>query len=215
MGVFILLQIHLQSTCTMAEGRSSVPESDSQVISGVIDDVRQSFLDSGMDLETLAKLEKLWISKLCSMDEPKPAVSINDEPGPIGSRDNSKKMETEGEAGLLNTEEEAINEEDGSSETEEKDLPVHVKKVKKLKKNIDQVDGTADSSEEDEVEEDDDDDDVEEDDEDDSDSDLDPDGNSYDGGVEMDPPGSGDDNSDEEASELFDTENVVVCQYDL
>merc|ERR1712096_526098 len=117
------------------------------------------------------------------------------------------KMETEGEAGLLNTEEEAINEEDGSSETEEKDLPVHVKKVKKLKKNIDQVDGTADSSE--------DDDDVEEDDEDDSDSDLDPDGNSYDGGVEMDPPGSGDDNSDEEASELFDTENVVVCQYDL
>merc|ERR1712096_574867 len=109
------------------------------------------------------------------------------------------KMETEGEAGLLNTEEEAINEEDGSSETEEKDLPVHVKKVKKLKKNIDQVDGTWDSSEEDEVEEDDDDDDVEED----------------DGGVEMDPPGSGDDNSDEEASELFDTENVVVCQYDL
>ena len=141
-------------------------------------------------------------------------------------------MKTEGEAGLLNTEEEAINEEDGSSETEEKDLPVvsnnfrqlfllvkwlyqHVKKVKKVKKNIDQVDGTADSSEEDEVEEDDDDDDVEEDDEDDSDSDLDPDGNSYDGGVEMDPPGSGDDNSDEEASELFDTENVVVCQYDL
>ena len=78
----------------MAEGRSSVPESDSQVISGVIDDVRQSFLDSGMDLETLAKLEKLWISKLCSMDEPKPAVSINDEPGLIGSRGTFNSLST-------------------------------------------------------------------------------------------------------------------------
>ena len=83
-----------------------------------------------------------------------------------------------------------------------------------------QVDGGADSSEEDEDNEDkdeednDDDDDEGDDEDDDSDSDLDPDGNSYDGGIEMEPPGSGDDNSDEEASDLFDTENVVVCQYD-
>ena len=51
----------------MAEGGPS--DSVNLVIAGVIDDVRQSFLDSGMDLETLAKLEKLWISKLSSMDE--------------------------------------------------------------------------------------------------------------------------------------------------
>ena len=91
-----------------------------------------------------------------------------------------------------------------------------MKKLKKAKKiNIEQMDGPADSSEEDEDKEsdDDDDDDVEEA-EDDSDSDLDPDGEEYDGGIEMDPPGSGDDNSDEEACDLFDTENVVVCQYD-
>ena len=30
----------------------------------------------------------------------------------------------------------------------------------------------------------------------------------------MEPPGSGDDVSDEEAADLFDTENVVVCQYE-
>ena len=51
----------------MAEGGPS--DSDNIGIARVIDDVRQSFLDSGMDLETLAKLEKLWISKLSSMDE--------------------------------------------------------------------------------------------------------------------------------------------------
>merc|ERR1711862_106492 len=33
-------------------------------------------------------------------------------------------------------------------------------------------------------------------------------------GIEMEPPGSGDDVSDEEAVDLFDTENVVVCQYE-
>merc|ERR1719286_94843 len=33
-------------------------------------------------------------------------------------------------------------------------------------------------------------------------------------GIEMDPPCSADDVSDEEASEVFDTENVVVCQYE-
>merc|ERR1712110_110829 len=33
-------------------------------------------------------------------------------------------------------------------------------------------------------------------------------------GIEMEPPGSADDVSDEEAADLFDTENVVVCQYE-
>ena len=96
----------------------------------------------------------------------------------------------------------------------------YFKKVEGILKTMHQVDGGADSSEEDEDNEDkdeednDDDDDEGDDEDDDSDSDLDPDGNSYDGGIEMEPPGSGDDNSDEEASDLFDTENVVVCQYD-
>ena len=33
-------------------------------------------------------------------------------------------------------------------------------------------------------------------------------------GIEMEPPCSADDISDEEASDLYDTDNVVVCQYE-
>ncbi|GAB1297687.1 General transcription factor II A, 1 [Apodemus speciosus] len=69
-----------------------------------------------------------------------------------------------------------------------------------------QVDGTGDtSSEEDEDEEEDYDDDEEEDKEKDG---------AEDGQVEEEPLNSEDDVSDEDGQELFDTENVVVCQYD-
>ncbi|XP_072544409.1 transcription initiation factor IIA subunit 1 isoform X1 [Salminus brasiliensis] len=69
-----------------------------------------------------------------------------------------------------------------------------------------QVDGAGDtSSEEDEEEEDEYDED--------EDEDKDKDG-AEDGQVEEEPLNSGDDVSDEEDQELFDTENVVVCQYD-
>ena len=74
-----------------------------------------------------------------------------------------------------------------------------------------QLDGPADSSdEEDGVDDDDDDGD---DDDDDDDDDNDPDGED-DEGVEEEPLGSEDDISDEDANDLFDTENVVVCQFD-
>ena len=87
-----------------------------------------------------------------------------------------------------------------------------VPKCKRTKrKQIPQVDGPADSSDdEDGVEEDEDGDD----DDDDDDDDNDPDGDEEDEGVEEEPLGSEDDISDEDASDLFDTENVVVCQYD-
>ncbi|XP_054474362.1 transcription initiation factor IIA subunit 1 isoform X3 [Anoplopoma fimbria] len=69
-----------------------------------------------------------------------------------------------------------------------------------------QADGTGDtSSEEDEDEEEE----YDEDDEEEKDKD-----GGEDGQVEEEPLNSGDDVSDEEDQELFDTENVVVCQYD-
>ena len=68
----------------MAEGGPS--DSDNLVIAGVIDDVRKSFLDSGMDLETLAKLEKLWISKLSSMDEQVVAEKVDAKQEQYGSK---------------------------------------------------------------------------------------------------------------------------------
>merc|ERR1711872_761713 len=64
-----------------------------------------------------------------------------------------------------------------------------------------QLDGLEDTSDED-------------DDEDKDDDDIDPDGEDEDEGAEEEPLGSEDDISDEDASELFETENVVVCQYD-
>ncbi|XP_029281455.1 LOW QUALITY PROTEIN: transcription initiation factor IIA subunit 1 [Cottoperca gobio] len=69
-----------------------------------------------------------------------------------------------------------------------------------------QVDGTGDtSSEEDEDEEEE----YDEDEEEEKDKEA-----GEDGQVEEEPLNSGDDVSDEEDQELFDTENVVVCQYD-
>lgn len=71
-----------------------------------------------------------------------------------------------------------------------------------------QVDGTGDtSSEEDEDE------DEEEDYDDEEEEDKEKDG-AEDGQVEEEPLNSDDDLSDEEGQEPFDTENVVVCQYD-
>uniref|UniRef100_A0A8C5QWH8 Ral transcription factor IIA subunit 1 n=1 Tax=Leptobrachium leishanense TaxID=445787 RepID=A0A8C5QWH8_9ANUR len=68
-----------------------------------------------------------------------------------------------------------------------------------------QVDGAGDTSSEEDEDEDEDYDDEEE-------EDKEKDGE--DGQVEEEPLNSGDDVSDEEGQELFDTENVVVCQYD-
>ncbi|XP_063296561.1 transcription initiation factor IIA subunit 1 isoform X2 [Pelobates fuscus] len=68
-----------------------------------------------------------------------------------------------------------------------------------------QVDGAGDTSSEEDEDEDEDDYDEEE-------EDKEKDGE--DGQVEEEPLNSGDDVSDEEGQELFDTENVVVCQYD-
>lgn len=69
-----------------------------------------------------------------------------------------------------------------------------------------QMDGAGDTSSEEEEDEEDE---YDEDDEEDKDKD-----GGEDGQVEEEPLNSGDDVSDEEDQELFDTENVVVCQYD-
>ncbi|XP_067013000.2 transcription initiation factor IIA subunit 1 [Anabrus simplex] len=74
-----------------------------------------------------------------------------------------------------------------------------------------QVDGAADTSDEDEDE--DDDEDIDDDDEN-EDRDEDENEEENNEGAEEEPLNSGDDVSDEDPSDLFDTDNVVVCQYD-
>ena len=51
------------STGRMAEGFDD-RDQERFIISGVIDGVKQSFVDSGVDVEVLEKLQQLWISKL-------------------------------------------------------------------------------------------------------------------------------------------------------
>ena len=72
------------------------------------------------------------------------------------------------------------------------------------------MDGPADSSDEEDGADDDEDGD---DDDDSDDDDIDPDGEE-DEGVEEEPLASDDDISDEDPSDLFETHNVIVCQYD-
>ena len=90
------------------------------------------------------------------------------------------------------------------------------KKGKKLRlAPMSQVDGPHEDSSDEEENLDDDDDDDDDADDDDDDDDLDKeDEDNEDGGAEEEPLGSDDDISDEDPADLFDTENVVVCQYD-
>jgi len=216
----------------MAEGgikkSGDVFDPDSLVISGVIEGVKQSFIDSGVSLDVLEKLEQLWITKLSS--NPSAGMSLRDivhppAPSPAKKRGRKKTAEPvkteEIEEELEDCSGSIVEPSDiitlSSDEQEEvvgekpKASRLKLRRKKKSSVSIVQVDGPADSSDEDGVDDDDDDD--GDDDDDDDDDDNDPDGED-DEGVEEEPLGSEDDISDEDASDLFDTENVVVCQYD-
>lgn len=105
------------------------------------------------------------------------------------------------------------NEASTSSEAAPKPAKLKKRKIKKIQ----QLDGPNDSSDSDEEinDEVDDDDDNDSDDDDDDDDDIDGDEEDQEGeGAEDEPLGSGDDISEGDPSDLFNTENVVVCQYD-
>jgi len=176
-----------------------------------------SFIDSGVDLDVLAKLEQLWVSKLKSSVSPGVAIADVMVPAPsqrrkkCGEREEIDNITTDADSKTSETDIENI-------ESESQIVPlISASSVSKAKKRthrrpkILQVDGPADSSDEEDAV--DDDDDGDDDDDDDDDDDIDPDGDD-DEGVEEEPLGSEDDISDEDASDLFETDNVVVCQYD-
>ena len=84
----------------MAEGGirdcGGIPDPDSLVISGVIDGVKQSFIDNGVSLDVLEKLEQLWVSKLTA--NPNAGMSLKDltlppAPSPAKKRGRKKKSE--------------------------------------------------------------------------------------------------------------------------
>jgi len=187
-------------------------EEDLAIISGVLDGVKQSFVDEGVDPVILEQLQQLWVSKLTRLGGP--GLGIRDVLTPPSDQTQEDELQLEAGEG-------AEEGEEGASSVVSSDLlpPAPSSsgarpKIKKLRKKVTkiiQVDGPADSSDEEDGLDDDDDGD---DDDDDDDDDLDPDGEEDDEGVEEDPLGSEDDISDEDASDLFETDNVVVCQYD-
>ena len=63
---------------------------DSDVIAGVMEGVRQSFIDSGVDMAVLAKLEQLWVSKLSSAGSPGVAIADVMVPGAVPKRKESE-----------------------------------------------------------------------------------------------------------------------------
>ncbi|KAL1138919.1 hypothetical protein AAG570_008981 [Ranatra chinensis] len=80
--------------------------------------------------------------------------------------------------------------------------------------SVPQLDGHHDTSDDDDDDDEDDEVDAEDDDDDDADEKEDEENDEIDGGPEEEPLNSGDDVSEEDPSDLFETDNVVVCQYD-
>lgn len=172
----------------------------------VINDVIGNLKKAGLTEDVISKLQELWISKLASLKSTE-AVTLEE-----GAED-----EEEGE--VVIAESEASKSKKNSFQMKLK-IPTKavirnckqsIKSKKQKKETIIQTDGPADTSDsENDADKDDDDDDNDDDDDDDDDIDI----SDEDDGVEEDPLGSGDDISDEDPAELFDTENVVVCQFD-
>ncbi len=169
------------------------------VMKDVLKGAEKCFEEDGIPKEVLDRLKELWIGKLQALKE-KTDVDPNEEiaavsaPGPSSS------------SLLLGA----------RPKTTTKSAPRKKKLSKRKKPKLSQVDGPQDDTSDDDDDLDNvDDDDDDDPDDDDDDDDLDKEDEDNDeGGVEEEPLGSEDDISDEDPADLFDTENVVVCQYD-
>jgi len=193
-------------------------KSERDVVKDIVNDVidnTKSFLetDHGVPEDVMEMLKKLWLSKL-SQKSPSDAADLF----------NAHEEETK-EGGVSSSnalceeeEDEIVVAEAGPSTSRSSRLapvpkPAAAKRLKKRRDVIAQLDGPIDDSSDDDEDLDQDDDDDDDDDADDDDPLFDDDDDAEDGADE-EPLGSGDDISDEDPSDLFNTANVVVCQYD-
>ena len=174
---------------------------DCLIIAGVLDGVKQSFIDSGVDPEVLYKLRDLWVTKLRNK-------KVKDE-----RRERTAKQQMyDSVRKNIDASDKKIGSDENSSDVDEvvvSDLDTESKDWRRKNIRMIQVDGLVDSSDDDDAG----DDEEEGDDDGDDDDELDPDGEEEEG-IEDEPLGSDDDIPDEDASELFETDNVMVCQYD-
>jgi len=181
------------------------PSSDvsKEIINDVISEIMPAFSDEGVPSDVLQMLQSLWIQKLQKIpaDHDDMALSSDSDASFHGYTD--VELAISPHAKSLSA---------ASKEREE--LLKATGAIPKTSKKIMQVDGPNDSSSSDEdINDDDDISDGDASDDDDDDDDDNEDGED-DEGPEEEPLGSGDDISEGDPSDLFNTENVVVCQYD-
>lgn len=187
-----------------------------EIINEVVSEIQPAFEEDGVPPGVLEMLQKLWIEKLKKLD----AMKLDDS----FSSDNSFHGFSEVETPMSSKP--VISHDDSDNESfhgfPDIETPLPPKPVSSRttgavpkKPKIQQVDGPNDSSDsEEELKSNDEIDDDDDDDADDSDDDIDGDDDPDDDGAEDEPLGSGDDISEGDPSDLFNTENVVVCQYD-
>jgi len=203
-----------------------------EIINEVVAEIQPAFEEDGVPPDVLALLQKLWIGKLkklskVNLDGMNESFSSDGSfPGFPDSSDELfhgfSDVETPASKPATTSQFDSDNESFHGFPAVEQPLPPRPAVVRSqtgavLKKpKIQQVDGPNDSSDsEEELKSNDEIDDDDDDDDNDSDDDIDGDDEDPDGeGAEDEPLGSGDDISEGDPSDLFNTENVVVCQYD-
>lgn len=172
-----------------------------EIISNVMTEIQPAFEEEGVPKEVMEMLQNLWLQKLEKTHNPAFTKELE-----LNDTDSSSSFH-----GF----EEAVPSTSRGPAPPPQPVSIKSSSSKKKSKKIPQVDGPNDSSDSEEEINDEIDDDDDNDSDDDDDDDIDGDGDEEDGeGAEDEPLGSGDDISDGDPSDLFDTENVVVCQYD-
>ncbi|XP_059094499.1 transcription initiation factor IIA subunit 1-like [Tigriopus californicus] len=208
------------------------PENDRQISSRIVTDVlagvQRSFATEGVSPDIMDKLRDLWLSKIRQLESDRPDLSVSAELDAVVAAAEEEEEDEPGSIVIAQASRLSPDEAAGPSSSAAPQLrlaaalarPSSAKGQKRVKRRkvISQFDGPNDTSDDeddiDKEDEDDDDDDDDGDDDDDDDDVLNEDDDNDDGGPEEEPLGSGDDISDEDPEDLFDTENVVVCQYD-
>jgi len=199
---------------------NSVKKVYQSVIDEVITNVREAFLDEGYDEQILQELKQMWEAKLSASRAVQTSEEARNEPfrlpistvpknSDTGAKSSSQSMDSATRAAFQALPQSYYHGTSSSSSKRSNNLAGS------------QLDGGIDGSDS----EDDEDDDelvvVANDDEDNDELDdkaNDDDGNDFQGKEDSDPLNSGDDLTEPESpnssSDLFDTDNVIVCQYD-
>lgn len=224
---------------TVMNAENNVKKIYLTVIDEVLSNVREAFLDEGYDEQLLQELKNMWVSKLSAsraLQAPEETNGSSNNRLPVSKEINVKSEMNSATRSAINALPQSFQ--PGSSNQNGKKLHTpqldgsadNVSEMESLKKRIKagkkvqitfQLDGGGDDSDID----DDDDDDIGEvsihGDEDDDDADDDRannDNSEYEGNEDPDPLNSDDDltepGSPDSNSDLFDTDNVIVCQYD-